>query len=964
MSSNAKIQIDGNFSKGEDPYKTINWTKTDAQITNEQGEVLFLQKGVEAPSFYSELARKVIASRYFYGERNSNERESSVRQLVGRVAETIAYWGLKQGYFTELSSKMYHYELARLDFDQMVSFNSPVYFNVGTDRYPSRKTKDTRLEYIIADKDTTMSLSFNGKTAEIPIKKGEVIIVPYGQNHLYPQTSACFINSVEDNMESIMELAATEAFLFRHGSGTGTDLSTLRSSREGLSGGGKPSGPLAYEVFYDKVAGIVKSGGKTRRAAKMNSLRVDHPDIMEFITAKMEQEVLVNALMDYAGYDWKKARENVHFQNANFSIRIPDEFMNAVKNNLEWQTIPVHSKEMADKMPKYKARDLFRKIAEGTRACGDPGIQYDTTINKWHTCPNSGTGRINASNPCSEYMFVDNSSCNLASLNLMSFINPDGSFNVDDFGNAIRILTIGQDILYDNSSFPKIEIAENSHKFRPLGMGYANLGSLLMFLGLPYDSNEGRATAAAITSLLTAKVYETSTELAEKIGAFEEFEKNKEPMMKVMRMHKESLKNIDRNKLLKGLEKILDLSEKTWENVIGRGELYGFRNAQATVLAPTGTIGFKMDCATTGIEPDIALVKYKLLAEGGQLKIINYTVQPALQRLGYTEEQIKSIIDYIEKNDTIEGSILKEEHLPIFDCAFKPKKGKRNIDAMGHIKMMAAVQPFLSGAISKTININKEVNVEEIERLYMAAWELGLKAVAIYRDGSKRYQPLSVEDSKSDLEKRISAMGKPFRRKLPTTRPSITHKFNVAGHEGYLTVGLYEDSTPGELFITMSKEGSTIGGLMDTIGTLTSFALQYGIPLKDLVNKLRNNRFEPYGMVFEGDENIKTVCSLTDYIYSWMAKQFNCDIKPNPTAYDDEHEENNAGAFADAIAKSINLVSNTSVLEPKIKNSLKISGEPGGFCIICGSQMYKFGHCEERCPKEGCGHIEYNGCGK
>jgi len=939
METESKLTIEKYFQKEKNPYEETRWTKSDVQITDDDGKPLFLQKAVEAPEFYSILARKIVASKYFYGDKDSIERESSVRQLVRRVCETIAEWGLKQGYFNKKNKENFHYELAKLCIDQRVAFNSPVWFNVGTHKYKSRKTEDNREEYIVNNRDRMIPVREDGRiVGERLAKKGEIIRIPEGEYHLYPQTSACFIQSVDDTMESIMELAKKEALLFRYGSGTGSDLSTLRSSREKLSGGGKPSGPLAYLVFYDKVAGIVKSGGKTRRAAKMDSLKDTHPDIYEFITAKSREEEKVNMLMD-KGINWKEARDTVSFQNANVSVRISDEFMRAVGNDEDWQTIPVHNKELADKMPKYKAKELFRKIAEGTWNCGDPGVQYDDTINKWHTCKNSEP--INASNPCSEYMFVNNSSCNLASLNLMSFINPNGSFNTENFKRAIRTLTIAQDLLYDNSSFPTKEIAENSHKFRPLGMGYSNLGALLMFWGLPYDSEEGRVTASAITSLLTSTVYKASIEMAKEIGPFEEFEKNKEPMLNVIKMHRDMSKSIDKTKLLKGvgLEKVVEGAE--WDYDVEEGEKYGFRNAQATVLAPTGTISFMMDCSTTGIEPDIALVKYKLLTEGSTLKIVNYTVEPALRRLGYPNEKIKSILNHIEKNDTIEGSELKDEHLPIFDCSLKPKKGKRRINPMGHIKMMAAVQPFISGAISKTINLDKETTVEEIEELYKEAWKLGLKAVAIYRDRSKRYQPLSTE--KRNLERKL---GQPIRRKLPTTSKSIRHKFDVQGHEGYLHVGLYEDDTPGELFITMSKEGSTVGGTMDCFATAVSMGLQYGVSLKDMVKKFKNQRFEPYGLVREGHSEIHTATSIIDYIFNFLGKTF----------LDEEKEENTGKSkgLEDNLRNSKNIPAT---------NNIKLEGEPGGFCIKCGTQMIKFGHCEQRCPNPECGYVDYAGCG-
>ena len=950
MEEESKLKIEEYFTRGiKDVYKSIPWDKSDVEITDEDRKVLFTQKDCEFPKYFSALARKVVASKYFYGDQDKIERESSFRQLVGRISETIADWGLKDNYFDGNGRDVFEQELAKLMFDQRAAFNSPVQFNVGTERYPSRKTEDDRDEYAFID----------GKIQKILIE----------QLHKYPQTSACFIQSVKDNMKSILMLSVYEGMLFTHGSGTGTDLSPLRSSREKISGGGKPSGPIQYDCFYDQIARIVKSGGKTRRAAKMNSLKDYHPDIKEFIQVKSIQQKKIQNLINI-GYDPDFATDDAMFQNVNLSVRASDEFMRAVENDEEWRTIAIHSHELDNAknpdgswtIPRYKARELMDLIAEGTRVCGDPGMQFDTTINKWHTCPNSG--RINASNPCSEYNFIDDSSCNLASLNLRGFVDENGRFNHSDFEKATEYIAIGQDLLYDNSGFPRREIAENSHKFRPLGQGFGNLGGLLMSWGIPYDSDEGRAVASTIAALQTASVYKASVEMAKKLGPFEEFEKNKESMLNVIKMHRDYARKINKNLLPKGLglEEALESTLNNYDYDVTEGGEDGFRNAQATVLAPTGTIGFMMDFDTTGIEPDTALVKYKLLAGGGRLKIVNQAVPFALKKLGYDETKIKSILDYIDKNETIEGSELKEEHLPVFDCAFKPKNGKRRISPMGHIKMMAAVQPFLSGAISKTVNMDEGTSVEEIKQTYIDAWKMGLKAVAIYRYGSKPRQPLSVsKDGRgSGLEKKILS-AQPIRKKLPNTRPSITHKFNVAGHEGYLTVGLYKDGSPGELFITMSKEGSTVGGLMDTIGTLTSFALQWGVPLKTLANKMRNNRFEPYGIVLEGDDDkdIKTVVSLTDYIYTWMAKQFNCEDSSNPMAYDAPTEKKDKKANN----KTSSLVKDTPT-ENEEEDLFAGKKPDGGFCMQCGRQMYKIGHCEERCANKECRHIDYNGCGK
>jgi ribonucleoside-diphosphate reductase alpha chain len=919
MAKTGKLKIERYFTKEGNNYP-INYIKSDVQITDETGKPLFIQKDVEFPDYFSELSKRIVASRYFYGEHGTSEREDSLDQLVGRVTDTYSKWAVAQGYMDKDQAKVFAEELANLNLTQRMSFNSPVWFNVGTDRYESRKSNEPKIVYSLID--------------------GEAHLVPAGKDHLYPQTSACFIQSVEDTMEGIMQLAVNEAMLFKYGSGTGTDLSTLRSSREKLSGGGKPSGPLAYLVHFDKLAGIVKSGGKTRRAAKMDSLRVDHPDIKEFIEAKKNEEKKIEILM-CNGISSKEAAESVHFQNTNMSIRITDEFMSAVENDAEFQTIPVHNKELGEQMPKYKTRDLLHLIAEGTWICGDPGVQYHDTINKWHTCKSSGP--IKASNPCSEYMFLDDSSCNLASLNLRGFIDENGNFDIEEFKNAVRTTAIAMELNYDNSSFPTKKIAENSHEFRPLGLGFSNLGSLIMSLGLPYDSDEARNIAAAITSLMTATVYETSAEMAKNLGPFKRFAENKQSMIEVIKMHKDYSERLvksirDSKKINFNLEEIAEEADKTWKKDINQGNRYGFRNAQATVLAPTGTISYMMDCDTLGIEPETGLIQTKLLAEGGILKRVNGTVPFALKKLGYNEEEIEKIKAYIDENQTAEGcDILKPEHVAVFDCAMKPKNAKRAIHYIGHIKMMAAVQPFLSGAISKTVNMPNEAGVEEIEQVYTEAWKSGLKAVAIYRDGSKSRQPLSFS-KREKLEEKING-----RRKLPNTRRSVTHKFSVVGHEGYLHVGLYDDGTPGELFINMSKEGSTIGGLMDCFATSISMNMQYGAPLESLINKFKNQRFEPAGYVNEGDELMvgTEVSSLVDYIFRWLEKTF---IEKN--------EEK--GVKKKCEEKTLDDSGVT-----KIKPT-ETSEELGGFCPICGSMMIKKGNCKEVCLK--CNFVDPKGC--
>ncbi|HPD45542.1 MAG TPA: vitamin B12-dependent ribonucleotide reductase [Anaerohalosphaeraceae bacterium] len=843
----AGLKVGRHFSRPDiHPFDEIEWEIRHASITDDTGQVIFEQNNVEVPAFWSQLATKVVVSKYFYGDAELGEREYSVKQLIHRVCRTIADWGRNDGYFaTAEDAENFYHELTWLCVNQFGAFNSPVWFNVG-------------LYHVHGVKGSNHNYRWD------PVKQEAV---PCTNSYEYPQASACFIQSVADTMDDIMRLARSEAMLFKHGSGTGTDLSTLRSSREKLSGGGRPSGPLSFMRVFDQIAAVVKSGGKTRRAAKMQSLRVDHPDIREFITCKAEEEKKAWALIEqgYGGDLNSKAYDSIMFQNSNLSVRATDEFMEAVEKDGKWFTKAVTTGEVVGE---YSARELMRLIAEGTRICGDPGMQFHSTINKWHTCPNSGP--INASNPCSEFMFIDDSACNLASLNLMKFRKEDGSFDVENFTKAVRLFIIAQEILVDNGSYPEPLITVNSHRFRPLGLGYANLGSLVMSLALPYDSDAARAWAAAITALMTGTAYAASAEIAAIKGPFEGYEQNKDAMLNVIRMHREHAYAIPE---VHCPSYLLNAAKNAWDEAFDAGQQKGFRNSQTTVLAPTGTIGFMMDCDTTGIEPDIALVKYKLLAGGGMLKIVNRTVPMALERLGYSADEIRAICDTIDAEETIEtATALREEHLPIFDCAFRPRNGKRHIHYLAHLKMMAAVQPFLSGAISKTINMPKESTTEEIAAAYMEGWKLGLKAVAIYRDGSKRVQPVNTNKDGNAKAKTEAAAPRPFRRRLPETRNSITHKFSVAGHEGYLTVGLYEDGQPGELFITMAKEGSTVGGLMDVIGTCVSMALQYGVPLITLVDKFRHARFEPAGMT--SNKNIPFAKSLIDYIFCWLGCQF------------------------------------------------------------------------------------------
>ena len=887
------------------PFDQIEWERRTAEINDDSGKVIFKQENIEVPKSWSALATKIAVSKYFYGDIGNGTdphkggRETSVRQLIHRVTRTITDWGIADGYFADTeAAETFYDELTWLCLNQHGAFNSPVWFNVGLYH-----------QYGVGRGAGAGNYFYNRETG-----KAERAASQYE----YPQGSACFIQSVDDTMEDIMRLAMSEAMLFKYGSGTGTDLSSLRSTREKLSGGGKPSGPLSFLKVYDQVANVVKSGGKTRRAAKMNTLKDWHPDIEEFIDAKQKEEKKAWALVEQ-GYDGSyngDAYGSVMYQNENLSVRVSDEFMEAALEGREWWTRRVRDGKPCERKD---ARTLLRKIAEGTHVCGDPGMQFDSTIHKWHTC--KGTDRQNSTNPCSEYLFLDNTACNLASLNLMKFKAADGDFDVERFKAAVRIFITAQEIIVDNASYPIKEIAENSHIFRTLGLGYANLGSLVMSYGFGYDSVEGRALCGAITAIMTGEAYEQSARLAQSIGPFPGYhdarasgvpkpvaKDNVASMSEVIDLHRCAVREIS------DAEEFAHLKEeaaKVWESAAELGKRYGYRNAQVTVLAPTGTISFLMDCDTTGIEPDIALVKYKLLAGGGMLKIVNQTVKPALEKLGYNSEEIERIIAHIDAFDTIENitdtdgskisSGLKPEHLSVFDCAFKPFKGERSLNYMAHLRMMAAAQPFLSGAISKTVNMPEAATVDDIMNTYVEGWRLGLKSIAIYRDGSKRSAPLNtrktkhmgaVEDvdialdatiERNQFEKRIleleeelamvrSRLDQPIRHRMPDTRMSLTHRFEIAGHEGYITVGLYEDGQPGELFITMSKEGSTIGGLMDTVGTLTSIALQYGVPLESLVKKFAYQRFEPSG--FTKNPDIRNATSITDYVFRWLACQF------------------------------------------------------------------------------------------
>jgi ribonucleoside-diphosphate reductase alpha chain len=884
------------------PFDAVEWERRVAQIGNEKGQVIFRQENVEVPKSWSQTATNIVASKYFHGKLDTPKRETSVRHLIGRVVDTIVGWGENGGYFASTAARdAFRDDLTHLLVQQKMSFNSPVWFNVGAQPKP--------------------------------------------------QCSACFINSVQDDMKSIMDLVKTEGMLFKWGSGTGTNFSSLRGSHEALSDGGTASGPVSFMRGFDAFAGVIKSGGKTRRAAKMVILNADHPDIMEFIKSKTREERKAHVLIEQ-GYDSAidgEAYSSVFFQNANHSVRVTDEFMQAVEGDRDWWTRNVTDGSPAEKL---RARDLLKSISESAWQCGDPGMQYDSTVNRWHTC--KSTARINASNPCSEYMFLDDTACNLASLNLMKFLGPNGAFDVEAFRNAVDITITAQEILVDNASYPTPKIAENSHNFRPLGLGYANLGALLMSLALPYDSDGGRDMAGAITALMCGEAYAQSARIADRLGPFPGFAVNREPMLDVIRMHRDSARPIKSENVQAPL---LAGARQAWDDALALGERYGYKNSQVTVLAPTGTIGFMMDCDTTGVEPDLALVKHKKLVGGGLIKIVNNTVPQALMRLGYSPEQTSQIVSHIDAEGTIEGAPgLKPEHLPVFDCSLAPAGGGRSIAWRGHLRMMAAVQPFLSGAISKTINMPEESTVEDIMQAYIESWNLGLKAVAIYRDNSKRSQPLSAAGAKKETtvaraesESAVAQQQELFvrvhRRKLPSERQSITHKFSVGGHEGYITVGMYEDGTPGEIFIKMSKEGSTLSGFMDGFALSVSIGLQYGVPLKALVDKFINTRFEPSG--YTGHRSIPYAKSVLDYIGRWLGGRFISADYLTPVS------ESSAPAVITAVPNSMPV--RASAREDSTPSQVAFDGAPT--CAECGMLMTPNGGCY-KC--ENCGST--SGC--
>ncbi|HWO19491.1 MAG TPA: vitamin B12-dependent ribonucleotide reductase [Kofleriaceae bacterium] len=924
---------------GVDPFDTVEWERRDAVISGADGKIFFEQRGVEFPKSWSQTATNVVVQKYFRGTLGTPQREDSVRKMIARVADTIYGWGKADGYFRSTEdAHAFRDELVHLLLHQKMAFNSPVWFNVGVEARP--------------------------------------------------QCSACFINSVDDSMGSILGLAKTEGMLFKYGSGTGSNLSTLRSSREHLNGGGTASGPVSFMRGFDAFAGAIKSGGKTRRAAKMVILNVEHPDVVDFIDCKAIEEKKAWALID-AGYDGGfnvpgGAYDSVNYQNANHSVRVTDEFMSAVLRDGEW-----HTRAVVDgrRVESHSARGLMRKMAEAAWICGDPGIQYDTTVNDWHPCIN--TARINASNPCSEYMFLDDSACNLASLNLRKFqrATPDGSgagdLDVEAFRRACATTITAMEIIVDNSAYPTPKIAENSYAFRPLGLGFANLGALLMSRSLPYDSEPGRAYAAAITAIMCGEAYRTSARIAaDATGPFAGYADNETPFLRVMRKHRAAVERIDGALVPYD---VMQAARESWDQAIELGERYGFRNGQTTVLAPTGTIAFLMDCDTTGVEPDIAIVKYKRLVGGGLLKIVNHTVPEALRRLGYTQPEVEAIIAHIDARDTIEGAPhLKDEHLPVFDCAFRSMNGTRSIHYMGHIRMMSAVQPFLSGAISKTVNLPNDCTVQDIEDAYIQAWKLGLKAIAVYRDGCKRTQPLSTNLSQAtsngaaaavsvdpletlDPEERrlVEALrvrksrpaGPPManRYKLPDERASFTHKFSIGGHEGYITVGMYEDGSPGEIFVRMAKEGSVIAGLMDSFATSISLALQHGVPLHLLIEKFKGTRFEPSG--FTGNQEIPIATSIMDYLFRWLALRFPAEgtsplVERHPAARGAQLDLPRVPLLSkDFIEPKVGAAS-TSPIPVEVKDRAWVQETDAPPCHECGTLMVRNGACH-KCPNCG-----------
>lgn len=855
--------------EGRHPFDEINWVTRHVVTKGLDGPI---ERDLEFPDFWSESACKIAGGKYFRGRIGTAEWESSAKQMIGRVTSTMRRWGLEFGYFdSEAEADAFEDELSYILVNQRAAFNSPVWFNMGLDKKP--------------------------------------------------QCSACFILAVEDNMDSILDWIRTEGLIFKRGSGAGVNLSPLRGTKETLSAGGHSSGPVSFMRGADSVAGMIASGGSTRRAAKMVVMNADHPDIMKFINTKADEEKKVKALIE-AGYDMydlnNEGWNSIQYQNANNSVRVTDEFMQAVERDGEWRTTYRSNGETADV---YRARDVMRAIGEAAWACGDPGIQFDTTINRWHTIPKAG--RNNASNPCSEFLSIDNSSCNLASINLLKYLSPDRTFDVAGFRHTVDIMFLAQEIIIDGASYPTEKIGENTRKYRQIGLGYANLGAMLMTLGYAYDSDKGRAAAAAVTALMTGEGYRTSAIIAGKKGPFHGYAENRKDMQRVMGMHAEALDSIRDGDVFD--PELARAAKTTWKDTLALGRKNGYRNSQATVLAPTGTIALMMDCATTGIEPEFALVKTKQMVGGGFMQFMNTTVEEALRGLNYSSTEIEAIAAHLKDNGTIEGAPgLKEEHLPVFDCAVKPANGNRVISWEGHVKMVAAVQPFLSGAVSKTFNMSNEATVDDIIQAYTMGWKYGLKAFAIYRDGSKSAQPLTTGARKN------STKTKPTRRHLPATRPAETHKFSIAGHEGYLTYSSFDNGDLAEVFIRMSKQGSILSGLLDVFSIAVSVALQYGVPLKDLINKFAHTRFEPAG--FTANKEIPGATSIIDYIFRYLGIRHL------------SREEQEDLGIAPA-SNEIEAVATSRVLiEPLAKKNNVVLA--GGVCKACGGMLIQTGTCK------------------
>lgn len=889
------------FTKlGKHPFDEVKWEKREIKISGPQGTLVDV-KGLEFPKFWSHNAASIAGAKYFRG--SGDKRETSVKQMINRVVKTITAWGEKSGYFnTKNEVSIFENELTHLLLYQKAAFNSPVWFNVG-----------------IKEK---------------------------------PQCSACFILSADDNMESIMEWISTEARIFKGGSGAGVNLSRLRSSKEPLSHGGYSSGPVSFMRGADSVAGMIKSGGATRRAAKMVLLNIDHPDIVEFIRCKAEEEKKVRAFMA-GGYNMQNLNEpawtSIQFQNANNSVRLSDEFLKAVEDGKEWQTKFITTGKVAET---YQARDLMREISQAAWECADPGLHYKTTIDKWHTASN--TGPINGCNPCSEYMHLDNSACNLASINLIHFLNADGTFKVRDFVQAVDVMILAQEIIVGHSSYPTPKIEETAHAFRELGLGFTNLGGLLMAKALAYDSEPARAWAGAITALMCGEAYKLSAVVASKLGAYSGYQINKEPQLKVIGMHRDKVKEIN----VKALDdkKLYAAPAEVWNEAFNLAKKYGVRNSQVTVIAPTGTIALMMDCACTGVEPLFAPLVYKQLVGGGYMKFVADTIPLALKKLGYALNQISEMMKYIEEKGVVEDAPgIKEEHLPVFDCAVKPAAGTRSIHWPGHVKMVAAVQPFISGAISKTFNMPEETTVEEIQDAYMMGWKLGLKAFAVYRDGCKAAQPLSTKKKKEEPKAQLTLNIAPQQRKLPAIRSSETHKFTIAGHQGFLTHSIYDDGTLAEIFIRIAKQGSTLAGLLDTFAISVSMALQHGVPLKKLCHQFIHGRYEPMG--FTENTNIPVASSITDYIFKYLALRFLPATDLAEFGLDSANRIESHMPKLGTSAEGGSLIMESLASKDQVVVEAKVGGEvsstkksasviyAGTVCKLCGGMMIRTGSC-------------------